>query len=141
MTAPDKSTDKPIHLVQYMVDTFGNWLNHWRELNELRQMNTANFDRIANDLRVSPDVLEMLARQGPHAADELPRLLKSLDIDEADLARSQPLLLRDMQRVCTVCASKRQCDRDLAAGSSAVHYEEYCLNSSSIDSLSQNAKQ
>ena len=37
MTAPDKSTDKPIHLVQYMVDTFGNWLNHWRELNELRQ--------------------------------------------------------------------------------------------------------
>jgi len=141
MTAPDKSSDKPVHLVQYMIDTFGNWLNHWRELSELRQMDTANFDRIASDLRVSPSVLDMLARQGPHAADELPRLLKSLGIDEADLARSQPLVLRDMQRVCTVCASKRQCDRDLAAGSSDVHYEEYCLNAPTIDSLGQPAGQ
>ena len=83
----------------------------------------------------------MLVRQGPHAADELPRLLKSLGIDEADLARTQPLVLRDMERVCAMCASKRQCDRDLAAGTSAEHYEEYCLNAPTIDSLGQPAGQ
>jgi hypothetical protein len=39
-----------------------------------------------------------------------------------------------------MCASKRQCDRDLAAGTSAEHYEEYCLNAPTIDSLDQPVK-
>ena len=98
-------------------------------------MDTADFDRIASDLRVSPGDLDTLVRRGPHAADELPRLLKALGIDEADLARTEPLVLRDMERVCACAASKRQCDRELAAGTSAEHYEEYCLNAPTIDSL------
>ena len=86
-------------------------------------------------------MLDTLVRQGPHAADELPKLLKVLGIDEADLARTQPLVLRDMERVCAMCASKHQCDRDLAAGTSAEHYEGYCLNAPTIDSLDQSVKQ
>ena len=43
MTAQDKSTDKP--LVRTLVDTFGNWLNHRRELSEIRQMDTVRFRR------------------------------------------------------------------------------------------------
>ena len=68
------------------------------------------------------------------------RLLKALGIDEADLSRTEPLVLRDMERVCAMCAHKRQCDRDLAAGTSAEHYEGYCLNASTIDSLGQPVK-
>jgi hypothetical protein len=64
-------------------------------------------------------------------------LLRALGIDEADLARSQPLVLRDMERVCAMCASKRKCDHDLAAGTSAGHYEEYCLNAPTIESLGE----
>ncbi|WP_291867962.1 hypothetical protein [Bradyrhizobium sp.] len=141
MSAQDKSTDKPFPVVQFLVDTFGNWLNHRRELSEIRQLDRSDFDRIASDLRVSPVELDTLVRQGPHAADELPRLLKALGIDEADLARTQTLVLRDMERVCAMCASKRQCDRDLAAGTSAEHYEGYCLNAPTIDSLDQPVKQ
>ena len=141
MNAQDKSTDKPDSVVQLLVDTFGNWLNHRRELSEIRQMDTTEFDRIASDLRVSPGVLDTLVRGGPHAADELPKMLKVLGIDEADLARTQPLVLRDMERVCSLCASKRQCDRDLAAGTAAEHYEGYCLNAPTIDSLGQPVKQ
>ena len=133
----DKLTDKPYPVVRFLVDTFGSWLNHRRELSEIRRMDTADFNRIASDLRVAPGVLDILVRQGPHAADELPKLLKSLGIDEADLARSQPLVLRDMERVCAMCVSKRRCDRDLAAGTSAGHYEGYCLNAPTIESLGQ----
>ena len=104
-------------------------------------MDTADFDRIAGDLRVSPGVLDTLVRQGPHAADELPKMLKVLGIDEADLARTQPLVLRDMERVCALCANKRECDRDLAAGTAAEHYEGYCLNAPTIDSLERPVKQ
>ena len=103
-------------------------------------MDTTQFDKIASDLRVTPGELDTLVRQGPHAADELPKLLKVLGINEADLARTEPLVLRDMERVCAMCASKRQCDRDLAAGTSAEHYEGYCLNAPTIDSLDQPAK-
>lgn len=132
--------EHPFPRVEALINTFGDWLRHRRELSEVRRMDTTEFDRIAGDLRVSPGELDTLVRRGPHAADELPRLLKVLGIDEADLARTEPLVLRDMERVCALCASKRQCDRDLAAGTSAEHYEGYCLNAPTIDSLDQPVK-
>ncbi|QWG13503.1 hypothetical protein KMZ29_01785 [Bradyrhizobium sediminis] len=133
--------EHPFPRVELLMNTFADWLRHRRELSEIRQMDTADFDRIASDLRVSPGVLDTLVRQGPHAADELPKMLKVLGIDEADLARTQPLVLRDMERVCALCANKRECDRDLAAGTAAEHYEEYCLNAPTIDSLERLVKQ
>src|SRR6476619_1774787 len=101
----------------------------------MRQMDAANFGRIAGELRVSSADLEALVRQGPHAADELPKMLKALGIDEGDLARTEPLVLRDMERVCTLCRHKRQCERELAAGTATEHYERYCPNASTIDGL------
>jgi hypothetical protein len=70
----------------------------------------------------------------------LPHLLKALGIDEQALARAEPLVLRDMERVCTLCQDEAQCDRDLAAGASAEHYRGYCLNASMIDILGQDAR-
>lgn len=130
---------KPYPVVDYLINKFGDWLNHRRELGDVRQLDRTDFDRIAGDLRISSDDLDQLVRQGPHAADELPRMLKALGIDEADLARTEPLVLRDMERVCTLCRHKRQCDRELAAGTAAEHYETYCLNASTIDGLGQAA--
>ena len=129
MTAQSKSFPS----LGMLVNTFHDWLKHRRELNELRQLNTVEFDRIASELRVSPTDLNELVRQGPHAADELPKMLKVLGIDEEALARTQPLVLRDMERVCALCAHKGECDRDLAAGTTAEHYKGYCLNAPSIE--------
>ncbi len=127
--------EHPYPRVEALIETFADRLKHRRDLSEIRQMDTTEFDRIADDLRVSPGELDTLVRRGPHAADELPKLLKALGISEADLARTEPLVLRDMERVCALCASKHQCDRDLATGTAAEHYEGYCLNAPTIDSL------
>jgi transcriptional regulator with XRE-family HTH domain len=129
----------PFPRIDMLINTFSDWLKHRRELNELRQLNTTEFDRIASELRVSPADLNELVRQGPHAADELPKLLKVLGIDEESLARTQPLVLRDMERVCALCHHKGQCDRDLADGTIAEHYEGYCPNAPTIDVLGQPA--
>jgi hypothetical protein len=128
--------DHPYPRVEFLIDTFADWLKHRRELSEIRQMDRSDFERIASDLRVSPGELDTLVDRGPHAADELPKLLKALGIDQADLARTEPMVLRDMERVCALCHHKRECDRDLAAGASADHYEGYCLNAPTIDALS-----
>ena len=63
-------------------------------------------------------------------------MLAALGIDEDDLARTEPLVLRDMERVCSLCNHKRQCDRDLAAGTAAAHYEEYCRNAPTRSTVS-----
>ena len=120
-------------VVERLTLTFSDWLKHRQELNEIRQLNAAEFDRIASDLRVSPADLNELVRHGPHAADELFKLLKALGISDADLARVEPMVLHDMERVCALCANKRECDRDLAAGTSAEHYKGYCLNAPTIE--------
>jgi len=131
------TTQNTYPTVEYLIDTFGNWLHHRRELNEIRQMDRTDFNRIAGDLRISSDDLTRLVQQGPHSADELPKLLKALGVDQARLVQTEPLLLRDMERVCSLCSHKRQCDRDLAAGTSAEHYHGYCLNASTIEALGQ----
>jgi transcriptional regulator with XRE-family HTH domain len=117
-----------------MIDIFGDWLKHRRDLREMRQMDATNFRQIAGGLRMSSADLEALVRRGPHAADELPKMLMALlGIDQDDLARTEPLVLRDMERVCALCSQKRRCDRDLAAGTSAAQYREYCANAPTID--------
>jgi len=131
--------ETPYPVVGLMMNTFGEWLKHRRELKEMREMDAANFDRIASELRMSSSELEALVRQGPHAADELPKMLQALGIDHDDLARTEPLVLRDMERVCSLCNHKRQCDHDLAAGTAAAHYEEYCGNADTIDGLGPRA--
>ena len=118
-----------------LTHTFTDWLNHRRELNEMRQLNHDEFDRIAHDLQISPADLNELVNQGPHAADELPKLLAALGINANDLARVEPVVLHDMERVCALCNHKRECDHDLAAGTAAEHYQEYCLNESTIAGL------
>ena len=132
MTAQEK-------LVGRVVDIFGEWLKHRRELREMREMDAANLGQIASELRMTSADLEALVRQGPHAADELPKMLTALGIDQEDLARSEPLVLRDMERVCAMCNQKAQCDRDLIAGTAAEHYEGYCLNAPTIDRLDKTA--
>lgn len=133
--------ETPRPAISRMVDVFGEWLKHRRELKEMREMDSANFGRIASELRMSSADLDALVRKGPHSADELPKMLIALGIDQDALARTEPLVLRDMERVCSLCNHKRQCDRDLAAGTAAAHYEEYCANAPTIDSLDQRVNQ
>jgi Family of unknown function (DUF6455) len=125
--------------VEFLIDRFAGWLKHRRELNELRRMNRTDFDAIARDLRVTPDDLDQLVQAGPHGADELPDMLEALGIDGESLARTDPLMVRDMQRVCAMCRDKAQCDADLAGGTAAEHYKSYCSNASTLESLSGSA--
>jgi len=124
--------EHPYPRVEFLINRFADWLKHRRELNEMRQLDRTDFNRIAADLEVAPGDLDELVRRGPHASDELPVMLKALGIDEAALERTQPLVLRDMERVCALCRHKAQCDHDLVAGTAAEHYQGYCPNAPTI---------
>jgi hypothetical protein len=129
------TASRPYPVVQDLIESFAAWLRHRRELSEMRRLDRTDFNRIASDLRIAPDDLEDLVRHGRHAADELPKLLEQLGISAERLGQAQPLLLRDMERVCSLCHHKGQCDRDLAGGTAAENYHGYCGNASTLESL------
>lgn len=137
MTSPEN----PYPVVSGLIDLIGDWVTYRRDLQEIREMEQSDgggeFARIAHDLGVTPADLRSFVRQGPHSAEELPKLLKSLGIDEKAMARAQPRVLSDMQRVCSSCESKRRCHHEIAAGTAAEHYEEYCGNAGTVDALRQ----
>ena len=108
---------KRFPIVDKVIDAFGNWRRRRRDIREMRELDGRVVAKIARELNIQPTDLDMLVRQGPHAADELSDLLTLLGINRDLLAKAEPLVLRDMARVCTSCQQKHRCNRDLAAGS------------------------
>jgi hypothetical protein len=79
-----------------LIDAFGNWLEHRREVRETRELEPSEFTAIARELSITPENLDTFVHNGPQAVGELRKLLKVLGIDETALARNQPPVLRDI---------------------------------------------
>jgi hypothetical protein len=90
---------------------------------------------MASDMGITSNELTALARKGPHAADLLQKLLVALGVDAEGLAHDDPMIMRDLQRLCTTCGHKRQCALDLEAGIAASNFRDYCPNSFTLDAL------
>jgi uncharacterized protein YjiS (DUF1127 family) len=105
----------------------------WRNWNR-RRRNIAELDwRLARDLAVSSSELRVLAGKWPD--DLLSRRLEHLDFDAAELARREPQVMRDLERVCTLCGSKRRCRHDLAENPYYSRWVEYCPNATTLSAL------
>src|ERR1700693_3248640 len=124
----EQTVSKRHRIVDNAGDTFGNGLRRRRDSREMRELDSGEFAKIARELNVPVADLDTFVHQGPNASDELLQLLTLLGLDKAVLAKTDPLALRDMTRVCASCQQKRRCNRDLDTGASAQHFEEYCLN-------------
>jgi hypothetical protein len=122
-------------LVESVIDLFARWLERRREIAELCTCEAIGREKMATDLGVSPGELDQLVRRGPHAADELPKMMAAVGLDPKGIAHAQPLVMRGLERVCALCEQKKQCDRDLAAGTAAQHYKEYCANAATLATL------
>jgi hypothetical protein len=102
---------------------------------ELAECGAEEVAHMARDLRVSPRELLSLASKGSHAADQLPKLLRALGVDPDKLASDDPIMMRDLGRICITCGHKSQCEHDLASGAIAQRYHAYCPNAMSLEAL------
>ena len=125
----------PYPFVTNLIEKFREWRKSWRDLQDLRDLGVQESERLAEEVGLSVGALDTLVRQGAKGSKELPELLTTLKIDQQALLRSDPRLLGDMHRVCSACASKRRCSNDLAKGTSAEHFEDYCGNASTIEAI------
>ena len=122
-----------------VFDAIARWVKTYRDtIDTGRQLGDCGPEEvatIARDLMLAPRDLMTLTRGGPDAARLLQDLLKGLGVDPAALAQTDPVVMRDLQRLCVSCGYKRQCERDLADGKLAETYHDYCPNAYTLEML------
>jgi hypothetical protein len=113
----------------------------WREWSRRRsaadELETcgADVEFIARDVGLSPTELRVIAAKRPDATNLLHERLAVLGVDLDRLSRSSPEVLRDLERVCTVCDSKRRCVHDLTNAPEHPRWRDYCHNVPTLDAL------
>ncbi len=114
------------------------WWRNWRAaraaVGELDGCGS-ELTRIARDVGVAPSELYTIAAKRPDAADQLKLRLEALHLDAGTIQRDEPLIMRDLERVCTTCGSKRRCVRDLVRFPDDAAWREYCPNANTLDAL------
>ncbi len=113
------------------------WRNRSVVRNGLAQLRAdpAETAHMARDLGCSEGELYELTRRGPEAADLLKQRMGALGLDPAEVGRSDPMLMRDLQRLCALCESKGRCMRDLARNPDDPGWEQYCPNEATLHGL------
>jgi hypothetical protein len=96
--------------------------------------------RIAHDIGLGGAAeLRVLAGKWPDSTDLLSRRMRQINLDAAKIVQVEPQVVRDLERVCTLCASKRRCSRDFAKGQSASSWQAYCPNTMTLRALTADA--
>ena len=115
------------------------WWRRWRQpaagLAEFELL-ANEVQRVARDAGVSVGDLRVLAGKWPEAADLANRRMATLGLDAAQLGETQPAVMRDVQRVCSLCANKRVCEHDLDRNSANAAWRDYCPNAGTLAALS-----
>ncbi len=110
----------------------------WRDLTAAPLSTSVGGDeaaKIASDMGVSVPELEEVRHKGAAAAYPMYRRMASLGLDEEEIAHSEPGVLHDLQRVCSLCADKRQCLHELKADPGDTHWQDYCPNMPTFEAL------
>ena len=118
-----------------MRDRFQNWTLARECARRLDACDEYEVDRIARDFGLSRAELRRMAKLGPDSANLLLQRLDALHIDAATLNRRQPGVMRDLTRLCSQCASKGQCQRDLLSDSDNPVWRDYCPNENTLVAL------
>jgi hypothetical protein len=115
------------------------WCRDWgrrrRTLVELDCCGPAEVARIAHDIGVSSTDLCVLAGKWPDSTNLLLRRMGESRLDATEIVGVEPQVMRDLQRVCTFCASKRKCEHDLASYPSDSAWQNYCPNATTLKAL------
>lgn len=103
--------------------------------NEKMKCRPEDVEQQARELNVQPDELASLADRNPQSAALLEKLLLALGVEPGKLKHANPLIMRDLQRLCIACVAKRRCEHELAEGTAAENFRDFCPNAFALDAL------
>lgn len=120
-----------------LLDRFKSAVARW---NELRRLDSREFEAIARELNLSKEELSALTFQSSGSIQSLSKRICHAGLSEDELAAAQGDVLRDMRRVCSQCQSKARCARDLKHERRATP-AKYCPNEQTLRALEDEAHQ
>jgi hypothetical protein len=122
-------------LISLLAQRWRAWKDSRDSLAGLDACGGGEVARIAHDLSLTTKELRALARQGPDAASLLYARMTDLGLDPDALASRVPMTLRDLQKDCSLCGSKRRCRHDFARGAEPSAWHGYCPNDAVLIAL------
>lgn len=137
---PNPDTHQPHHpTVEFVLNAIADWVNKYRLATSIRggfgYCGPNEVMQIAKDLGVPVSELREIVRKGPGAADLVQKMLVALKVDATVLEKASPAVMRDLQRLCVNCGSKKRCEHELAKGTAADHFREFCPNAFTLDAV------
>jgi hypothetical protein len=133
------------HEGRTVLGRVGEWLKSlWRRsaaLAELEACSGPEMERVARDAGIGVGDLRVLAGKWPDSADLVERRLAALGLDAAQVAATEPAVMRDLQRVCSLCGNKRVCAHDLDRSPANAAWREYCPNTGTLAALDPQASE
>ena len=114
------------------------WIQKRKLIRDCRQRFEActsdEIARLAHDVGLPETDLRRMATLGPDAARQLLDRMTALHLDAETIANTEPATMRDMQRLCSNCVSKKRCQRDLARNPNDPAWQ-YCPNAGTLGLL------
>jgi transcriptional regulator with XRE-family HTH domain len=127
--------------IEPILDAIASWMKKYRYAaglrDELARCGPEDIAQTARELGLSSGDLCRLAKKGPYAADLLQKMLLALGVDPKALAATDPMTMRDLQRLCIMCEQKKRCAHELAAETAKKNFREFCPNAYTLDALFQ----
>jgi hypothetical protein len=142
---PSTPGEQPIYrTLEPILQAIADWVKKYRYAaglrGELARCGPEEVAQTARELGLSSDELCLLASKGPHAADSLQKMLLALGVDPKKLASQEPIVMRDLQRLCITCGEKKRCKHELAAGTAGGNFREFCPNAYTLEVLLEGKK-
>lgn len=130
----------PLHTQnQSLFGAIGTWWHNFLKtratLSEVDNLDPSELSRVAHDLNLNGVELRTLAGKWPDSADLLSQRLAALRLDQPALSRTEPAVLRDMERVCANCSEKSHCSHDIDVNPTSAEWRTYCPNVETLDAL------
>jgi hypothetical protein len=121
--------------VETALKAIADWVSNYRNAIGLdEECGPSDVMRMAKEIGVTPSQLYELTT-GPIDAKLLKSMLVALHVDPKVLADMDPLIIRELKWLCISCGNKKRCERELARGTAADHFHEFCPNAVSLDEL------
>lgn len=122
---------------------FGNLLGRLKGVmdrkNELQRLDQRDMEVIARELNLSRTELAALIFKPSGSLQSLSRRLSHAGLAEDDVEASHGDVLRDLRRVCSQCASKARCARELNHVRQATP-AKYCPNEQTLRALADDVQ-
>lgn len=123
------TADNPL---DWLTASLNEWSRFLSIAQELRDIDRECMETMLEARMAGPDPLP------PEEATKvrsLIEMLKSLELDPDVIRLKQPETMRKLEAACIVCTKRDRCDHELAAGTAADAYREFCPNAPRLNAL------